>query len=265
MRKIGFIEVGRMDELSRLDSPIHRLDPRSKVLATVVFLVVVMSFPRHEVSALMPMFAFPLLVGARAGLPGGFLFRKILVAAPFALLVAIGNPFFDRAPLAVIGGHEISGGWLSFASIMVRFVLTVWSALVLVAASGIHPLCAGMEQLGMPRVFATQVLFVYRYLFVIAEEGVRLHRAVTLRGASTLRLVAYGSLLGQWLLRAMDRATRIHQAMRARGFDGQMRTLRHSRPGWRDVCFPLGWAVFFLAARRWNLAEILIGMFFRAP
>jgi len=261
MRKIGFTEIGRLDELSRLDSAIHRLDPRTKVLATAVFLGVVMSFPRHAVAALMPLFAYPLLVGARAGLPSGFLLRKILVASPFALLVASGNPFFDRAPLAFVGGHGIAGGWFSFASIMVRFVLTLWSALVLIATTGIHPLCAGLEQLGMPRIFGTQVLFLYRYLFVIAEQGARLHRAVTLRGGGTLRLAAYGSLLGQWLLRAIDRATRIHQAMCARGFDGQVRILRRRQPTWRDPAFLVAWSVFFLVARRWDLGEILTAVF----
>jgi cobalt/nickel transport system permease protein len=205
----------------------------------------------------MPMFAYPLLVGARAGLPAGFLLRKVLVASPFALLVAIGNPFFDRAPMAAVFGHGISGGWFSFASIMVRFVLTVWSALVLLASTGIHPLCSGMERLGMPRIFGNQVLFLHRYLFVIAEEGLRLHRAATVRGASTLRLVAYGSLLGQWLLRSMDRATRIHQAMRARGFDGQLHCFRRDRLGPPDILFVVAWSGFFFVARKWDLAVAL--------
>ena len=55
--------AGRMDDLGRLDSGVHRLDARAKILATAVFLVAVMSFPRHEVSALMPLFLFPAGLG----------------------------------------------------------------------------------------------------------------------------------------------------------------------------------------------------------
>lgn len=257
MKAPAFLEAGRMDALGRLDSPVHRLDARAKILATAVFVATVMSWPRHELSALLPMFAFPWLTGARAGLPAGFLLRKVLLAAPFAVAVAIGNPLFDRSPVTVAGSWQVAGGWLSFVSVLLRFALTVWAALVLVASTGMHPLCAGMERLGMPRVFATQVLFLHRYLFLVAEEGFRLRRAVALRGAAGIGLATYSSLLGRWLLRAMDRANRVHQAMLARGFDGQVRVLGGGRPGPRDFAFTLGWSAFFLAARRWNLAESL--------
>jgi len=38
------IEVGKMDELGRSDSPIHRLDARVKIVTTVAFIMTVMSF-----------------------------------------------------------------------------------------------------------------------------------------------------------------------------------------------------------------------------
>ncbi len=249
--------AGRLDDLGRLDSGVHRLDARAKILATAAFLVVVMSFPRYEVSALMPLFLFPLGLGMAAGLPAGYLLRKVAVASPFAILVGMANPLLDPAPVVVVAGHGVSGGWLSFVSILARFVLTVWGGLVLVATTGMHPLCAGLERLGMPRLFSVQILFLHRYLFVIADEGVRLARAVAVRGAGrkTVPLRVYGSLLGQWLLRSMDRALRIHQAMCARGFDGQVRVLRRGGFGWREGVFVLAWAGFFLLARTWNLSD----------
>ena len=163
--------------------------------------------------------------------------------------------------------RETSGGWLSFASILVRFVLTVWAGLVLVATTGMHPLCAGLERLGMPQLFSTQILFLYRYLFVIAEEGHRLTRAVSVRraGSGGLALSVYGSLLGRWLLRSMDRALRIHQAMSARGFDGQVRILRRSRFGGPEVIFLAICLAYFVLARHWNLADQLGRLVLRQP
>ena len=262
MKAPGFLDAGRIDALGRLASPVHRLDARAKILATAVFVVVVMSWPRHEVSALLPMFAFPWLIGARAGLPAAFLLRKILLAAPFAVAVAIANPIFDREPVTVAGSWQVAGGWVSFVSILLRFTLTVWAALVLVATTGMHPLCAGLERLGMPRLFATQLLFLHRYLFLIADEGFRLRRAVNLRGTAKIGLGVYSSLLGRWLLRAMDRATRVHQAMLTRGFDGQVRVLSRTNPGPRDFLFALGWTAFFALARSFNLAELASRLIF---
>jgi cobalt/nickel transport system permease protein len=159
--------------------------------------------------------------------------------------------------VAVIGPLVVTGGWLSFASILLRFVLTVAAALALVACTGMYRLGAGLEQLGVPRVFVMQLLFLYRYLFVVADEGLKMKRGVELRscGAGALRLRVYGSLIGHLLLRSVDRAERVYRAMVARGFDGEIRLLRRSSFGGYDWAFVGGWLTFFVVARTWNLAE----------
>jgi cobalt/nickel transport system permease protein len=117
-------------------------------------------------------------------------------------------------------------------------VLTVGAALILVACTGMYRLGAGLERLGVPQLFVTQLLFLYRYLFVVADEGSRMVRSVRLRsaGAEGLSLRVYGSLVGHLLLRSMDRAERVHRAMVARGFDGEVRTLEPGRFRGRTRC-----------------------------
>jgi len=256
-----FLEVGRMDELARLDSPVHRLDARAQVLTAMAFILVVMSFPRYEVSALMPLFVYPVAVIAAGNLPVGVLLRKLAVAAPFALFVGIFNPLLDRHGVTTVGSFPVTGGWLSFSSIMVRFVLTVSAALILIACTGIHRLCAGLERLGMPNVFAVQLLFLYRYFFVVGDEGLRMRRSVEIRSTDTrsLGFRVYGHLIGHLLIRAMDRAQRIYRAMLARGFNGEIRVLQQTQPGWREAAYVAGWTAFFLVVRVWNLAEWLGG------
>ncbi len=251
--------VGRMDELGRMDTPVHRLDARAKALATLAFIVVVMSFPRHAVSALTPCLLYPVALVALGRIPPDYLFGKILIAAPLALVIGIFNPYFDRQPMAVVGPLVISGGWLSFVSIMLRFALTVGAALALVACTGLHRLGAGLERLGLPRVFVVQLLLLYRYLFVVTDDGARMLRSLELRraGPQSPRLNVYGSMAGHLLLRSMDRADRIYRAMVGRGFDGEIRTLDRSRFRLADGLFLAGWTAFFVAARGWNLADLL--------
>ncbi|MFO1532013.1 MAG: energy-coupling factor transporter transmembrane component T [Kiritimatiellia bacterium] len=186
----------------------------------------------------------------------GELFRKILVAAPFALAVGMFNPLMDRHPAVMAGPFVITGGWLSFASILLRFLLTVWAALALVACTGMFRLAAGLRRLGIPRVFVVQLLFLHRYLFVVAEEGARMTRSVELRapGRNALRLRAYGSLVGHLLLRSMDRAERVHRSMICRGFDGEIRLMRPPSFRVSDGVFVLGCLACFLAGRAWNVA-----------
>ena len=252
-----WVEIGRMDELGRMDTPAHRLDARAKAIVTLVFIGVVMSFPLHEISALTPFLLYPVALISLGRIPARYILKKILVAAPFALVIGIFNPLMDRQPVATIGSFVVTGGWVSFVSIMFRFVLTVGAALALVACTGMYRLGAGLEQLGVPRVFVMQLLFLYRYLFVVADEGVKMMRGVELRsdGTRALRLRVYGSLIGHLLLRSMDRAERVYRAMVARGFDGEIRVLRRSWFRWSDWGFVCGCLAFFLAARMWNLAN----------
>lgn len=253
-----WIDIGGMDELGRLDTPVHRLDARAKSVVTLAFIAVLMSFDRHELSALTPFALFPLVMLSLGQLPLLPLLRKIAVAAPFAVMVGLFNPWLDREPVAAVGGWVITGGWLSFASILVRFLLTVGAALILVACTGMYRLGAGLERLGVPQLFVTQLLFLYRYLFVVADEGNRMVRSVRLRsaGAEALSLRVYGPLVGHLLLRSLDRAERVYRAMVARGFDGEVRTLEPGRFRWTDALFVAGWLAFFAAARAWNLAEL---------
>lgn len=166
------------------------------------------------------------------------------------------NPLLDQRVMGSLGSHGITGGWLSFASIVLRFSLTVSAALTLVACTGIHRLCAGLERMGLPRVFAVQLCLLYRYLFVIVDEGLRMKRGVAMRsmGRRTLRFSTYVSLVGHLLLRSMDRAQRVYQAMVSRGFAGQFRVLRPAAVGWKDAAFMAAWIGYFAAARAWDLA-----------
>lgn len=253
----GLFDLDRLDRLGRGDSAIHRLDPRAKLLATAVFLVCVVSHGKYEVAALVPFVLFPVSVASAAGLPAGYLLRKLLAFAPFALLVGALNPIFDRSLHLQLGPLALSGGWVSCASILVRFALTVGAALVLVGTTSFHGVCLALERLGVPSVFVTQLLFLHRYLFVLGEEGSRMARARELRSfdGRGMGLRAYGGLVGHLLLRTLERAQRVHLAMRCRGFDGRIRIARRLAPGIRDVAFVAGWSAAFVLMRFVNVSR----------
>jgi cobalt/nickel transport system permease protein len=150
-----------------------------------------------------------------------------------------------------VGSVGVSGGWVSFASLVMRATLTLSVVMLLLATTGLNGIAAAMERLGVPKVFTVQLLFLYRYIFVLAEEALRLTRARALRtfGSRGTGFRPYASLLGHLLLRTLDRAERIHQAMLARGFDGQVRLRRRLRFGTADLLFTLGWSALFVFMR----------------
>lgn len=258
----SFFDLGLLDRLAYRESPIHRLDPRAKLLTTLVFLLCVVSFEKYQVSALLPFVVFPVVLASLGGLPFGYLGRRILTVAPFAFFVAIFNPLLDRHPLTAFGPLVISGGWVSFTSILLRFTLTVGVAIILIATTSFHGVCMALSRLGAPRVLASQLLFLYRYLFVLGDEALRLVRARALRsfGGRGLGLGVYGQLLGQLLLRSVARAQRIHQAMLCRGFDGEIRVSRHLSLGGTEVLFVVGWCAAFVVFRFCNVPQLVGGL-----
>jgi len=254
----AYFDLGSLDALAYRESNIHRLDPRAKLVTTLVFIITVVSFNKYSLSGLIPFLFFPVAILARADLPTGPILKKLLIALPFALFIGIFNPFFDREPMLQIGTIAVSGGWVSFASILLRFTLTVTAALTLIATTSFTGVCMALEKLGCPRIFALQLLFLYRYLFVLIEEATRLVRARSLRSfhGRGKGVKVFGSLIGQLLLRSLERAQRIHLAMHCRGFDGEIRMLKPLHFGRRELLFTLSWSAFFIICRIWNITEM---------
>lgn len=253
------LDLGTLDRMGLSDSPIHRLDPRAKLLVTFAFLLAVVSHDKYAVSALTPFFLYPAVLLALSCVPVTFLLCRLLWAAPFAVLLGAFNPLIDHAPLLTLGGLDISGGWVSFASILLRFALVVSALVLLVATTGVPALAHAAQRLGMPRAFVVQLLMLYRYLFVLAGEAGRMARAHRLR-AGDRRAAAwrvFARMAGQLLLRALDRADRIHRAMLCRVFDGRVPMLDTLRFRPQDWGFLLGWLALFAFLRGFEPARLL--------
>jgi len=257
-----------MDILSYQDTAVHKLDPRSKLITTLFFILTVVSFGKYEVSMLIPFIIYPVYLLTSGNIPVIYILKKIMYVSPFALMIGIFNPLFDQRIILYLGDIGISGGWISFLSIMMRFSLTVAAALALITCTGFNNICFAVNRLGAPRIFSVQLLFLYRYIFVLAEEAARMIRARNLRsfkdkgrGIST-----YGPLLGNLLLRTISRAERIHLAMVCRGFDGSIKIINRYTFGFKEILFVLAWILLFLLFRFVNipqLAGILVTGFFQ--
>jgi cobalt/nickel transport system permease protein len=249
------LQIGTFDRLASQGTAVHRLDPRGKLIVTLVFAGVVVSVPTHDLGMLLPFASYPLFLVCAGDVPAGFLFRRLLLVSPFAVMLGAFNPIFDRGPQASVFGLVISAGWVSFGAILLRFALTVSAALGLIAVTGMRQVCLGLERLRVPDVFAVQLLLLYRYIFVLAEEALRMARARSLRavGRRGLGLRSYAPLVGQLLMRTLARAERVHTAMRCRGFTGRIRTRSDLRWGRRDTAFVCTWLMLFAIFRIWNV------------
>jgi len=244
------LDLMAWDRHAARDGPLQRLDPRAKVLTTAGFLVAVASFEPHAVGPLLPFFAYPLFLCVAARIHALDLLRRVALVLPFALLLGLANPWLDPAPRPLIGGLAVAGGWLSCTSILVRALLCASAALLLVALTGMGPLCAALARLGMPRALASQLLLLHRYVFLLGDEFARMSRARAQRDPRPRPdLATFTAMAGQLLLRTLGRAERLHRAMLGRGFTGTVPLPTPLAPGWADLGFTAGWCGLFALLR----------------
>lgn len=218
----------------------EKLHPLCMLGVTLVYLTAMLSVPSGALSMLLWFALYPMVMSAIAGEDFSRIFLMSLVALPFALLIGLFNPIYDRQTAFTVGSVAVSRGWVSYLSIIVRSVLSVQALLLLTGAGGFPGLCRSLERIGVPAFLTTQLMMVYRYLTVLLQESLDMNRARQARGYGKrhLGLKMWGAFCGQLFLRTVSRAETIHRAMLARGFTGRM---------------PRGLS----AGRRWRLTDTL--------
>jgi len=248
-----------LDELAQSDTVLGRRSPYALLALTLLFILTVISFPVYTVSALLPLLLYPLYALNAAEVPGLLVRQWLKGVMPLLLGLGVLNPFIDDAPVMLAGGFSLAAGWLSFLSLLLKGGLTITAGLCLVAACGLPRLALALRRFGVPELLVLQLLLMSRYLSLLLEEGSRIHAAWRLRSAGTggLSPTVWGPLMGQWLLRSLDRSRRIYQAMRLRGFSGAYPLPPLTPMGTADWRFLILWSLFFLTVRLINLPQFL--------
>ncbi len=255
----AYFNLGYLDALSYRDTVIHRLDPRTKLLTTLAFIVTIVSFPKYEIAGLLPFLLFPVLLFSLSDIPAKFILKKVFLVSSFAVFIGIFNPLLDRQSVYSAFGFSVSGGWISFLSIMLKFFLTLTAALLLIATTSFPGVCHALQKLGMPEIFVAQLLFLYRYIFVLVEEAMKVVRARDMRsfGKRGLGIKPAINLFGTLFLRTVERAERVYQAMLSRGFAGRLNTSKTYCFRMADVLFACLTIVFLYLFRTHDIVGII--------
>lgn len=247
-----------LERLSLGMSPLHRVNPAAKILATAVYVLCVASLGRYELLRLAPFLFYPVLTVALAGVPFAMIFRRALVALPFCLFAGFGSLFFDRAPLFTLGSVAVSGGFVTLLTLACRAVLCVSAVLILVAVTPFASITNGLLRFHVPALFVELVEMVYRYAGVLAEEAEAMTRAFRLRSNGVkLGLRTFGPFVGQLLLRSASRAQRVHQAMQCRLYGRAPAQMSRAKWTFSDAAFLLLVALSSIVFRIFNLPELL--------
>jgi cobalt/nickel transport system permease protein len=213
-------------------SPIHRLAPEAKIVATLGIVICVAVTPREAIWAfgVYALIAVALVVVSR--LSPLFVLARLAAIVPF-LLFALFIPFIGTGETTVVWGMELSvdGLWASW-NILAKATLGAVVTIVLTATTEVPDIMKGLGVLRVPPLFTAITIFMIRYLELITDELNRMRVAMTARGydprwMSQVRPIA--SSAGALFVRTYERGERVHSAMVARGFTGVMPALEQRR------------------------------------
>ncbi|MGH3785998.1 MAG: cobalt ECF transporter T component CbiQ [Pseudonocardiaceae bacterium] len=218
-------------------SLVHRLPPQVKVLAAVLFVCCVVATPREVFWAFGGYFLVLVGVWVLAAIPAGWIARRSLIEAPFVVLAVL-LPFAEGGQRVQVAGVSLSvAGLLAGWNIVIKGTLGVLTSLTLAATTSPRDLLIGLQRLRVPNTITTIATLMLRYLEVIVGEARRMRIARISRGHDPRLLWQAGATargIGSLFLRSYERGERVHLAMLARGWTGEMPVL-HERPtGSRD-------------------------------
>lgn len=200
-----------IDRWSRGSSPLHQRDPRAKLAGLLVFLVAVSTSPPQAQLAFVAYAALLVLAALRARLPIPGLAGRAALVLPFSATFALLTWW--------------SGDALRAMALAEKSFLSGMAALLFVATTPLTAWTAALESWRAPRMLILVIQFVYRYLFVIAEQAQRMRWAALCRRGSRKRhwfdFSAAAGLVGVLFARSWERADGIYNAMLARGFRGR--------------------------------------------
>lgn len=235
-------------------SPIHRLDPRAKIIGLIAITVIAVSAPIGLWPVYVACASALVAVAFAARIPVVEIYRRVRWVLPLILAAAILLPVFrtggeswELGPLTI---H--AEGLAVFGAVAAKATIGTVSAAILAMTTTFPSVLRGLEVMRVPKLFVLVAGFMYRYIFVIVEEFGRLRASISSRGyrpRNALQVAPLGRAATAMFLRTYDRGERVHRAMLARGYTGSMPQLDPLVLERRDVLFAGGLVTTLLAAR----------------
>lgn len=234
------MHVHFLDPYRHRASPIHRLDPRVKFVLVLAFILAIALTPIGAWPIYILLFAIILAVEILSDLGVAYVLKRATLALPFVLaalpviFTTQGTPLLE---IPVLNWTLVvtQQGLARFISIALKSWISVQAAILLTASTPFPDLLVAMRAVKIPRLLVAIFGLMWRYLFVLVDEALRLLRARSARsgqadrpglkpgGELVWRARVAGSMAGNLFMRAFERSDRIYVAMLSRGYDGEVR------------------------------------------
>ncbi|MEQ9348228.1 MAG: cobalt ECF transporter T component CbiQ [Thalassospira sp.] len=206
-------------------------DPRVRVVAAGLFAIMVVSL--HQIEFALGAFALAICTVFLTDLPLRLTLKRMAAMDGFIIVMLVMLPFTTPGtPMFSIFGANASQEGLHHA-ILIGIRANAVVLMMLSLLSGLTPVALGhtLYRLRCPAALVHLMMFTVRYISVLHDEYHRLRMAMKLRGFKARNTIhtyrSFGYLFGMLLVRSLERAERVLEAMKCRGFSGHFPMIDH--------------------------------------
>ncbi|HEY3344757.1 MAG TPA: cobalt ECF transporter T component CbiQ [Anaerolineaceae bacterium] len=228
------------EEAARLPGLLQSLDPRAKLVCTLLILLLVSL--AHNLAVIGAVYLLALVAAAFSSVRLGFFIRRVWLLLPFFTgVIALPALFLTPGPALwhLPGGVAVTrSGALVALFLVLRVGTSVSWAALLVLTTPWNVLLRALAVLRVPDVMVLILGMTYRYIYLLLRVTgemllSRKSRIVgRLEGKAERQLLA--ASLGTLLSRSLDLSGEVYLAMQSRGFRSAPRTFNQPRLRVRD-------------------------------
>ncbi len=234
--------------LCRAQGLLQRLDPRAKLLTTLLFIVTVGLARNFPILAVMLVMVFA--ISFLSKIPPAFFIKRVLFFVPFTAIIAIPALFITPGePLISVGRVIVTEQGARTAGLLIlRVTDSISLGMLLILTTPWNNVLAALRWLRVPALVVDILGMTYRYIFVLLNTT----NSMFLARRSRLIAASSGAENRRWLGLAL--ATTMHKsqhlseevylAMLSRGYQGEVRILNEETFKLRDFL----WVAFAVAA-----------------
>lgn len=216
-------EINNLSVLAGRNLWVNRIDARVKIIITICYIVLLTSLGKYDIAGVICMSVYVITGFSLCRLQFNRTLKRLWPAAVLISMFGVPDIFLDHTPVVLGRDIIITGGIVSFTTLIVKGFLTVLAAYILIASTTVEKICRALRQFKVPAVITTQVLLTYRYLDILTEQVRISAESYELRapGQKGIRAYVWGPMLGQILIQSIDRAHELYESMLLSGFNGE--------------------------------------------
>lgn len=219
-------QIIRFDDLASMDSPIHNLEGRIKLISTVFIILVCVVSKELFIPVILEIFLLIILKLAKLSYIDSF--KRLLLLLPFGGFIIIFQPFIQ--PGNIIWSYSwltVSDTGLNWAILLlVRMIVTLTTIIIYSSTTPLQEMASSFRKLKMPRDLAMILSIMVRFLFLFVDELAAIRKSQKSRNFNIhskntpykWRVKQVGYTIGMMFLKAYEQGERVHKSMVSRGF-----------------------------------------------